>query len=86
MFTSTLFVDNKASGNITLTLQKLRMLQIQGVKGEGVVHYCEPLTTKVVRSRTSGEMWHHRLSGRVNNRTKLFLSLDVTYCTFLRNL
>jgi len=52
--------------NLTLTPQKLRMLQIQGVKGEAVVHYCESLTTK--------EMRHHRLSRRVNNRTKLFIS------------
>ena len=50
MFTSTLFVDNKASGNITLTLQKLRMLQIQGVKGDAVVHYCEPLTIRQRRT------------------------------------
>jgi hypothetical protein len=33
----------------TLTLQKLRMLQIRGVKGEAVVYYCEPLTTKEMR-------------------------------------
>ncbi len=30
----------------TLTLQKLRMLQIRDVKGEAVVNYREPLTTK----------------------------------------
>jgi hypothetical protein len=35
------------------------MLQIQGVKGEAVVSYREPLTTQ--------EMRHHRLSRRVNN-------------------
>ena len=40
-------------------LQKSRVLQIQGVKGEAVVIYCEPLTTK--------EMWFYRLSRRVNN-------------------
>ena len=34
------------------------MPQIQGVKGEAVVSYCEPLTTK--------EMGYHRLSRRVN--------------------
>jgi hypothetical protein len=34
------------------------MLQIQGVKGEAVVNYCEPLTTQ--------EMEHHRLSRRAN--------------------
>ena len=26
--------------------RKLRMLQIQGIKGEAVVDYCEPLITK----------------------------------------
>jgi hypothetical protein len=35
------------------------MLQIQGAKGEAIVNYCEPLATE--------EMWHHRLSHRVNN-------------------
>ncbi|MES0362550.1 MAG: hypothetical protein ABUK14_01230 [Desulfobacteria bacterium] len=34
------------------------MPQIQGVKGEAVVSYCEPLTTL--------EMGYHRLSRRVN--------------------
>jgi hypothetical protein len=34
------------------------MPQIQGVKGEAVVSYCEPLTTL--------EMGYHRLSQRVN--------------------
>jgi hypothetical protein len=35
----------------TRMLQKPRMLQIRGGKGEGVLRYCEPLPTK--------EMWHH---------------------------
>jgi len=35
-----------------------RMLHIQGVKGEAVVNYCEPLTTP--------KMGCHRLSRRVN--------------------
>jgi len=43
----------------TLMLQKSRVLQIRGVKGEAVVLYCEPLTTK--------EMRYPRLSHRVNN-------------------
>jgi len=30
---------------LTLTLQKLRMLWIRGVKGEAVVNYREPLTS-----------------------------------------
>jgi hypothetical protein len=34
------------------------MPQIQGVEGEAVVSYCEPLTTL--------EMGYHRLSRRVN--------------------
>jgi len=40
-------------------LQKSRMLQIQGAKGEAIVCYCELLATK--------EMWRPRLSRRVNN-------------------
>ena len=44
---------------ITLTLQKLRVLQIQGVKGTAVAIYRKPLTTL--------EMRCHRLSRRVNN-------------------
>jgi hypothetical protein len=43
----------------TLTLQKSRLLQIQGVKGAAVVIYCKPLTML--------EMKCHRLSRRVNN-------------------
>ena len=58
----------------TLTLQKSRVLQIRGVKGEAVVIYCEPLTTK--------EMWCPRLSRRVNNTAILralfeFINSDV---------
>ena len=30
----------------TLTLQKPRVLQMQGVKGEAVVFYADPLTTQ----------------------------------------
>ncbi|MBN1842456.1 MAG: hypothetical protein JW883_09290 [Deltaproteobacteria bacterium] len=43
----------------TLTLQKPRVLQMQGVKGEAVVVYADPLTTQ--------QMLYHRLSRRVNN-------------------
>ena len=43
--------------DFTLSLQKSRMLQIQGVKGEAVVIYREPLRTK--------EMRYPRLSRRV---------------------
>jgi hypothetical protein len=43
---------------MTLTERKPRMPQIQGVEGEAVVIYCEPLTTQ--------EMGYHRLSQRVN--------------------
>ena len=50
-------------------LQKSRMLQIQGVKGEAVVGYCEPLKTQ--------EMRHHRLSRRVNNRASFSSFMDV---------
>jgi len=43
-------------------LQKPRILQLCGVKGEAVVIYCEPLTTK--------EMGYYRLSRRVNKTVK----------------
>jgi len=43
----------------TSTLQKSRMPQIRGVKGEAVAIYCEPLITKEKR--------YHRLSHGVNN-------------------
>ncbi len=49
----------------TLTLQKPRVPQMQGVKGEAVVVYADPLTTK--------EMRYHRFSQRVNN-VAIFLS------------
>ena len=50
------------------------MPQIQGVKGEAVVVYCEPLTTP--------EMRYHRLSQRVNNMAGFSLFLDVTRSKF----
>jgi hypothetical protein len=40
-------------------LQKPRVLQMQGVKGEAVVVYADPLTTQ--------QVLYHRLSRRVNN-------------------
>ena len=43
------------------------MPQIQGVKGEAVVIYCEPLATK--------KMGYHRLSRRVNKMESLFDNL-----------
>ena len=46
------------------------MPQIQGIKGEAVVVYCEPLITK--------EMGYHRLSRRVNKMgfcLKMYISL-----------
>jgi hypothetical protein len=46
------------SDTFTLIERKPRMPQIQGVEGEAVVNYCEPLTTK--------EMGYHRLSPKVN--------------------
>jgi hypothetical protein len=51
----------KNAGDFTLALQKPRMLQICGVKGEAVVTYREPLTTK--------EMRCPRLSRRAKNMT-----------------
>jgi hypothetical protein len=47
------------------------MSQIRGVKGEAVVIYCEPLTTK--------EMGYYRLSRRVNNTVEKSLSLEITW-------
>ncbi|MEE9567602.1 MAG: hypothetical protein V3W17_08910 [Desulfobacteria bacterium] len=58
----------------TLTLQKSRMPQIQGVKGEAVVIYREPLTTQ--------EMRHHRLSRRVNNMAGFSLFVHITRSEF----
>jgi len=46
------------------------MPQLRGVKGEAVVVYCEPLTTK--------EMGYYRLSRRVSNTVKKLLSLEIT--------
>ncbi len=46
------------------------MPQIQGIKGEAVVVYCEPLITQ--------EMGYHRLSRRVNKMgfcSKMYISL-----------
>jgi hypothetical protein len=53
-------------------LQKSRVLQIQGVKGEAVVFYRKPFTTKELR--------RHRLSLWVNNMavfTIFMMSLGV---------
>ena len=55
-------------------LQKSRVLQIQGVKGEAVVIYAEPFTTQQMR--------YHRLSRRVNNMACFFSFLDVTHGEF----
>ena len=59
---------------LPLTLQKSRMPQIQGVKGEAVVIYREPLTTQ--------EMRHHRLSRRVNNMAGFSLFVHITHSEF----
>jgi len=61
------FMKYKMAGQLTLSLQKSRMLQIQGVNCEAVVIYREPLTTL--------EMRYHRLSRRVKNMT--ILSCDI---------
>ena len=57
---------------LTLTLQKSRVLQIRGVKGEAVVFYRKLFTTKELR--------RHRLSHWVNNMavfTIFMMSLGV---------
>jgi hypothetical protein len=46
------------------------MLQIQGVKGEAVVNYREPLRTK--------EMVYPRLTRRVKNMANFLGPLDIT--------
>jgi len=51
----------------TLMLQKSRVLQIRDVKGEAVVFYRKPFTTKVEDPANSGELRCHRLSHWVNN-------------------
>jgi hypothetical protein len=43
---------------------------MQGVKGEAVVSYAEPLTTQQMR--------HDRLSRRVNNRANIEWFLNLT--------
>jgi len=48
------------------------MPQVQGVKGEAVVLYREPLTTQ--------EMWYHRLSLWVNNMA-IFLCFQDATCS-----
>jgi hypothetical protein len=48
---------------------------MQGVKGEVVVIYAEPLTTQQMR--------YHRLS-RVNNSANIIALLDFTTCAFVR--
>jgi len=65
--------------NLTLKLQKSRILQIQarppakqgeaawGAKGAAVVIYPKPLTTQVEDPANSGEMRCRRLSHWVNN-------------------
>jgi hypothetical protein len=56
---------------LPLALQKSRMPQMQGVKGETVVVYADPFTTKQMR--------YHRLSRRVNNMTVFPDFLDITH-------
>jgi hypothetical protein len=63
-------------GEYTLKLQKSRMPQVQGVEGEAVVCYAEPLTTQ--------EMRYHRLSRRVNNMASFWLFVDVTPSEFAK--
>ncbi len=64
----TSFSRSRSTG-FTLPLQKSRILQILGVKGEAVVSYCEPLTTQ--------EMRYHRLSRKVNNTVSSEFRLDL---------
>ena len=50
---------------------------MQGVKGEAVVIYAEPLTTQ--------QMQYHRLSRRVNNSANIISFLELTKCVFVRD-
>jgi hypothetical protein len=59
---------------MTLIERKSSVLQIRGVKGEAVVTYCKPLTTK--------ELGHNRLSRRVNKKERLL----VTYISLTEDL
>jgi len=61
----------------TLTLQKSRVLQIQGVKNAAVVIYRKPLTTQ--------EMRCHRLSRRVNNMAAFHSFQDAIWSSFQQN-
>jgi len=58
------------SEQATLTLQKSRMPQIKGAKGEAVVLYREPLATE--------EMGYPRLSRRVNKMATFYWFHDTT--------
>jgi hypothetical protein len=51
-------LDLEGLVDYTLIKRKSRMPHIQGVTGEAVVNYCEPVTTP--------KMGYHRLSQRVN--------------------
>jgi hypothetical protein len=52
------------------------VLQIQGVKGEAVVVYADPLTTQ--------QMLYRRLSRRVNNMAVFCGFLDITRSAFYK--
>jgi hypothetical protein len=56
-------MEKQSKRNFISILQKSRMLQVQDVKGEAVINYCEPLTTQ--------EMGYHPAeAGRVNKMKK----------------
>jgi hypothetical protein len=60
-----IILSRKYENYFTLIKRKLRMHQIQGIKGEAVVVYCEPLITQ--------EMGCPRLSRRVNKMGSCFI-------------
>jgi hypothetical protein len=54
-----ILIESRKIWDTTTSIErKLRMLQLQGIKGEAVIIYCEPLITQ--------KMGYHRLSRRVN--------------------
>jgi hypothetical protein len=64
----------------TLSLQKSRMLQVQGIKAAAVVVYRKALIRlrRASARQATREMRYHRLSRRVNNTVKKNLSLEIT--------
>ncbi|MBW2174382.1 MAG: hypothetical protein JRF64_07030 [Deltaproteobacteria bacterium] len=79
------YITSPPTADLTLTLQKSRMLQIQGAKGEAIVSYCEPLATRQRRASAgrqippTGEMRYHPAKGGKGKQLGRFFNfLDIT--------